>query len=336
MGEIFHGFAEAEPLARSELDREGLSSLFDRYEWFERTHSECPVAGDPLIARASANGINSWLFLSTDNQGKAKGLSSWYTMAFRPVFRGDDDAILRMELLQNIARKLRNQVAHIELSPMHAAECAMTASAFQQAGWIAIEQVTGCNWTINVTGKSFAEYWATRSSQLRKTVKSKRKKANMDIKIYSEFDEQAWGDYEMVYADSWKPEEGSTQFLRDMAMSEGQSGTLRLGIGSVAGHAVAAQLWTCEHGRAIAHKVAHRPEAAAYSAGTLLSAAMFEHIIDRDHVDHIDFGTGDSNYKSSWMDQRAPLYTLSLYNKHRIAGLIAAVKLQIVRKLRGN
>ena len=147
MGEIFHGFDEAEPLGHSELDREGLTSLFDRYEWFKRTHAECPVAGVPLIARASANGINSWLFLSKENGGKATGLASWYTLAFRPVFRGNDDAIIRMELLQNIARKLRNQVSHIELSPMHEAECNMTARAFRQAGWIAIEQVTGCNWT---------------------------------------------------------------------------------------------------------------------------------------------------------------------------------------------
>jgi Acetyltransferase (GNAT) domain len=336
MGEIFHGFDEAEPLGRSELDREGLTSLFDRYEWFKRTHAECPVSGVPLIARASANGINSWLFLSKENAGKAKGLASWYTLAFRPVFGGNDDAIIRMELLQNIARKLRNQVSHIELSPMHEAECKMTAMAFRQAGWIAIEQVTGCNWTIDVADKSFAEYWATRPSQLRKTVKSKRGKANMDIQIYSDFDEQAWRDYESVYADSWKPEEGSAQFLYEMAISEGQSGTLRLGIGSVDGTAVAAQLWTCEHARAIAHKVAHRPCASAYSAGTLLSAAMFEHVIDRDNVEQIDFGTGDSSYKSSWMDHRAPLYTLSLYNKHRVAGLMGAAKLRIGKKLRGN
>jgi hypothetical protein len=334
MGEIFHGFEEAAPLARDELDREGLTSIFDRYEWFERTHEKCPAKGAPLIARASANGIYSWLFLSRDRLGKATGLSSWYTLAFRPVFCGNDDAVVRAELLKNIALKLKRQLSHIELSPMHKTECDMSAAAFRDAGWIAIVQETGCNWTINVAGKNFAEYWASRPSQLRKTVKSKRGKADMDIRIYNEFNEQAWADYSAVYAKSWKPEEGSTQFLCEMAQSEGRSGSLRLGIGSVGGQAVAAQLWTCEHGHAIAHKVAHTQEAAAYSGGTLLSAAMFEHVIDHDHVDQIDFGTGDSSYKSNWMDHRAPLYTLSLHNTRRVAGLLSAAKQQIGKKLR--
>ncbi len=326
MGEIFHGFDEAEPLARHELDREGLTSLFDRYDWFARTHAECPLSGTPLIARASAEGVDSWLFLDRDNRGRARGLSSWYTLSFRPVFRGNPDNELRTELLSNIARQLRQHAARIELSPMYADDCENTATAFRQAGWIAIPQETGCNWTVNVTDKSFAQYWAERPGNLRKTVKSKRTKANFSVEIHTEFNVEAWRNYESIYAESWKPEEGAPEFLRDMAMTEGQSGALRLGIGSIDGQAVAAQLWTCENGRAIAHKVAHRPSAQQYSAGTLLSAAMFEYIIDQDKVDCIDFGTGDSNYKSSWMDNRAPLYTLSLYNRRKIMGMLGAAK----------
>ena len=30
---------------------------------------------------------------------------------------------------------------------------------------------------------------------------------------------------------------------------------------------------------------------------------MFEHVIDRDHVSLIDFGTGDDPYKRDWMEQ---------------------------------
>jgi hypothetical protein len=326
MGEIFHGFDAAEPLARNELDREGLTSLFDRYEWFARTHAECPLAGAPLIARASAEGVESWLFLDRDNRGRARGLSSWYTLSFRPVFRGNPNKEIRTELLSNIAKQLRQHVARIELTPMSADDCEMTADSFRNAGWTAIAKETGCNWTVNVAGKSFAQYWAERPGNLRKTVKSKGAKANLVVEIHTEFDAQTWRDYESIYAESWKPEEGSPEFLRDMAVTEGRSGTLRLGIGSIDGQAVAAQLWTCENGRAIAHKVAHLPSAQRFSAGTLLSAAMFEYVMDQDKVDCIDFGTGDSGYKSNWMDNRAPLYTLFLFNTRRVIGMIGAAK----------
>nr|MBA3897983.1 GNAT family N-acetyltransferase [Sphingomonadaceae bacterium] len=183
------------------------------------------------------------------------------------------------------------------------------------------------------------DYWAARPGELRSTVKRKGAKAAMAIAIHGRFDEVAWRDYESVYAESWKPGEGSTAFLRDMAEAEGEAGALRLGIGKIEGEAVAAQLWTVDHGRAIIHKLAHREGLGEHSPGTLLSAAMFEHVIDRDNVGTIDFGTGDDGYKADWMDARAPLFTLSLYNPGRAAGLAGAARAKaaaLVAKLRSR
>ncbi len=326
MGEIFHNFADAEPLARAELDRSGLSSIFDRYDWFARTQAQCPIAGMPLIARASNEGADIWLFLAADSRGRAKGLTSWYTLAFRPVFKGNPSAALRAELLTKVAHQLRGHITSIELAPMRGDDCFATASAFESAGWIAVRNETGCNWTVNVKNKSFAEYWAARPGQLRKTVKSKRNKANMQIEIISQFNSKLWDEYQDIYENSWKPEEGAAGFLRCMAQTEGDANTLRLGIGRIGGVAIAAQLWTCENGTAIAHKVAHRQSAAEFSPGTLLSAAMFEHVIDIDNVDCIDFGTGDNSYKTAWMEQRTPLYTLSLFNKNSAGAMLRAAK----------
>ncbi len=334
MGEVFLNFADAEPLAVTELDRAGLPSLFDRYEWFSRTLAECPLDGTPLIARASQADAHAWLFLTRDARGRAQGLSSWYTLAFRPVFRGSPDAVVRHDLLMQIARQLADHASSIDLAPMPADDCGRTADAFRAAGWIALTAETGCNWSIDVRGQSFADYWAARPGQLRKTVKSKGARVDMRVEIHQRFDAGAWADYEAVYADSWKPEEGAARFLRAMAVSEGAAGTLRLGIGRIDGVAVAAQLWTCENGTAIAHKVAHRRSAAAHSPGSLLSAAMFEQAIDRDDVARIDFGTGDNPYKTAWMDDRAPLYTLTLFNRKSPAALLRATRMQTGRALR--
>ena len=325
MAHVFDNFADAALLAEHDLEREGLSSIFDRYEWFERTLAECPQAGRPLIARASGHAGDCWLFLSVDDKGHAQSLGSWYTLAFRPVFTGQPDLAEQTRLIANVAAQLRERVSMIRLSPMREADCTLTAEAFRRAGWVAIAKASDCNWTANVAGMRFADYWDARPGRLRKTVKSKGVKANMVTHITAHFDEDAWAEYEAIYAQSWKPQEGAMGFLRAMAQSEGAAGTLRLGIGTIDGEAVAAQFWTCENGTAIAHKVAHRMSAAGHSPGTLLSAKMFEHVIDVDHVARVDFGTGDSDYKSAWMDDCAPLYTLELFNKNRLGGIARAV-----------
>ncbi|MEQ1509202.1 MAG: GNAT family N-acetyltransferase [Sphingopyxis sp.] len=325
MAHVFDDYSDAVLLAKHELEREGLASIFDRYEWFERTLAQCPILGQPLVTRASGHAGDCWLFLSVDDQGRAQGLGSWYTLAYRPIFTGVANIEEKLRLLANVAGQLRSRLSTICLSPMHEEDCRLTAEAFRSAGWLATARVSDCNWTANVAGLCFDEYWAARPGKLRKTVKSKQAKADMATHIYTHFDEGAWADYEAVYAQSWKPEEGSMGFLRSMAQSEGAAGTLRLGIGRIAGEAVAAQLWTCENDVAIAHKVAHRMSAVALSPGTLLSAKMFEQAIDIDRVARIDFGTGDSGYKSAWMDDCAPLYTLELFNKNRVSAIARAV-----------
>ena len=59
---------------------------------------------------------------------------------------------------------------------------------------------------------------------------------------------------------------------------------------------------TVEHGTAWIHKLAHREDSRALSPGTVLSAALFERVIDGDGVELIDFGTGDDGDKRDWMD----------------------------------
>ncbi len=111
-----------------------------------------------------------------------------------------------------------------------------------------------------------------------------------------------------------------------MAETEGAAGALRIGIARLEGQAIAAQLWTVEHGTAIIHKLAHREEAAELSPGTILSKAMFAHVIDKDRVSMIDFGTGDDRYKADWMDTRRDLMRVELYNPRTLRGLMGGMK----------
>jgi len=101
---------------------------------------------------------------------------------------------------------------------------------------------------------------------------------------------------------------------------------LRLGIARLDGIAVATQLWTLEPGRAIIHKLAYRTSAAEHSPGTILTHAMFQHVIDHDKVPLIDYGTGDDAYKADWMDTRTVMERIECFNPSRVDGLIASGK----------
>jgi Acetyltransferase (GNAT) domain len=324
-GEIFRNLDDAEASARGELDRYVQASLFDRIEWFRRTLRFVPPSGQPLIIRARTEGSDCWLFLMQDG-GAALAMTSWYTLAFRPVFTGEPSESAKRALLVASARRLRKHVGSISLVPMPEADAELVANAFDRARWVAIKRESTVNWTIATDGLTFEEYWANRPGELRSTVKRKQGKFDVQTVVHTKFNSSAWFIYEAIYEASWKPEEGSNAFLRDMAEAEGKAGALRMGVATIDDAPVAAQLWTVENGRAIIHKLAHLETAAAQSPGSILTAALFEHVIDHDNVSVIDFGTGDDRYKADWMDTRSPLYTVRLFNPLRPAGLFGALK----------
>ena len=144
--------------------------------------------------------------------------------------------------------------------------------------------------------------------------------------IYDRFDESAWADYEEVYRQSWKPEEGSFPFLRALARQEGAAGTLRLGVARKDGRPVAVQLWLVENGEATIHKLAYAESAKAMSPGTLLGMEMFRRALDEDHVRTIDYGTGDDAYKKDWMAERRVLWQIEAFNPKTLRGLAGAAR----------
>jgi Acetyltransferase (GNAT) domain len=324
-GEIFRNLHEVTASARGELDRAAQPSLFNRLDWFRRTLDLAPQHGEPLIVRARAEGSDCWLFL-IENGGQATALGSWYTLAFQPVFTGNPAEPTKFALLLATARRLSKRLSRITLAPMPSDDSALICRAFDRARWIAMSHVSTTNWTVATDDLTFEDYWAQRPGELRSTVKRKAAKYAIETKVFTQFDGMAWADYESIYVSSWKPEEGYPDFLRDMALTESAAGTLRMGVARIGGEAVAAQLWTVENGRAVIHKLAHLETAKEQSPGSVLTAAMFEHVIDRDHVAVVDFGTGDDRYKADWMDIRAPLYAVQLFNPRRPTGLMGAAK----------
>jgi hypothetical protein len=333
-GELLDELSDPEVDPRGHLGRDGQARLFDRLDWLKRVlaHSDAPPF--PVIAHGWMGGQHGWLFLNQKTATLSSSLTNWYSMSCRPIFGGEEAEGQRLTILRALASRMaksRRITPILELSPVPVADGTsdLIKQAFQKGGWTCLRHQSSTSWTADVAGKSFDDYWAARPGQLRSTVSRKSKKSDIQIEILTRFDAVAWADYESVYTDSWKVPEGSSAFLRETAEFEAGAGCLRLGIARIEGQAVAAQFWTVEAGIASIHKLAHREEFKELSPGTLLSAALFRHVIDQDKVSIIDFGTGNDAYKADWMDRSDPLHTVRLYKRWSLRGQAGAIRARI-------
>lgn len=315
--------------AAGALDRAAQSSLFSRLAWFRLIHDHCPPPGGLLAVRAREGERSAWLFLAVQGRN-ARAYAAWYSLRFDAV--GDRGA----DVMTSLAAAVRERgIARVELAPV--LDPQPLCEAFRGAGWLVSARPKTGNWRIATEGMDFDTYWAARPAQLRNTAKRRAKSAGLELEIYDRFDEQAWADYESVYRQSWKPEEGSFAFLRALAVQEGAAGTLRLGVARKDGQPVAVQLWLVENGEAVIHKLAYAEGAKAMSPGTLLGMAMFRRALDEDRVKAIDYGTGDDGYKKDWMAERRVLWQIEALNPRTVRGLAGAARAAasaLVRRVR--
>lgn len=280
---------------------------FDRPDWFAAVaHTGIP----PLIVTAN-DGEHTAALALTEASGRITPLRNWYAFTWRATIRAGapDDA-----LFTAIARSLKTRGYRVTLEPVPGEDGSteQLGAAFRRAGWQVAVEECDTNHILPVAGRSFAEYWDGRPGTLRTTLKRKAKK--VETQVLTRFDPAVWAEYETIYAASWKPAEDQPAMLRAFAEAEGAAGRLRLGVARADGLAVAAQCWTVENSIAYIHKLAHLESHKHLSAGTTLSAALFEHVMDEDRVTLVDFGTGDQSYKADWMEAVRPRYRIDCLN----------------------
>lgn len=336
MSEYHSNFASALESGGDPLSAAGSDGgPFGHIDWFERLHRDCMSEVEPLIVTAydPATDSHCWLFLTRTAPKRAASLANWYSFTWLPVFAGNPTPDVRRALLETLAKSLKSHAAMLQLTPLPAADgdTALLAGALRTAGWQVDLRESSHNHWLETGGRSFAEWWAQRPGALRSTVQRKGKKNIVTIRIVDRFDHADWDAYEHVYRASWKPAEASPDFLRDWARVAGAEGKLRLGIAEIDAEPVAAQFWTCEGGTAYIHKLAHVAGHDAASPGTLLTHALFAHAFDVDKVQRIDFGTGDDGYKRDWMEQSAPLLTLSAWDVQQPASWRDFARYQLSR-----
>lgn len=298
-------------------------SFFSSLPWFQNLHTH-GVADTPRLHLLA----NECGCLPLMRQGNTlTSLSNYYSSLYAPMG----------ELPGNTAALLRElpPCTEIRLAPLATETATYDAlrAALRAAGYWVDDYFCFGNWYLRTEGISFADYLATRPAQLRSNIHRGHNKLNAagswQIEIQQDADARLEANIDAfvhVYQRSWKTPEPTPDFMPGLCRTAAREGWLRLGVLRLNGKAIAAQLWLVHHGVASIYKLAYDEDAARYSAGTVLSAALFAHAMDKDQVAEIDYLTGDEPYKRDWMTQRRERRGIVGFNLRQWRGLTTALR----------
>lgn len=288
--------------------------------------------GDPTFLAAEADGHSlAILPLRLGKTGfgalNAASLSNYYTSLYAPLLAegaGEREIALLLADLKAHYPKL----SQLRFAPMdsQAPSSAALRQGLQLSGYCTFSYFCFGNWYLPVTG-SWDETRSGFKGSVRSTVRRMGKKFTAEagrLEIITEPGdlETAIGEFQQVYAASWKVPEPHPGFMPGFIRMLAQSGQLRLGIAWLDGRAIAAQIWVVHGRKASIYKLAHNERHTEFSPGTLLTAYLMEHVIERDGVLEVDYLIGDDAYKQSWMTHRRERWGIVAYNPRTITGLV--------------
>lgn len=271
-------------------------------------------------------------------------LSSPYTTEFRPLLPRNSTATAR--LLGSLKRYCGNFdllafEALVEDDPAYP----VTVAALKGAGFLVLDYKGFENWYEPVKNPDFHQFWARRPGRLRNTYTRKHRmmerQGKLRIDIYPDCPdlERLLQDYETVYAHSWKEAEPYPEFTPALVRAAANAGNLRMGVLYLDDKPLASDLWLVSAGRATIFKLAYDEAAKKLSPGTVLTAAMMRHVLEKDRVEEVDFGRGPDSYKKDWLGQLRHRRGLIAFRKTPI-GLAAAAthmgKARLKQALKGK
>ena len=186
------------------------------------------------------------------------------------------------------------------------------------------------NWYLSGIS-NWQNYLQDRDGQLRSTIKRAAKKfvtagGSLELITSGADLERGLAAYEKVYALSWKKPEPYPKFMPGLIRTSAEHGWLRLGIAWLDGTPIAAQIWIVANGKANIYKLAYDEAFKAHGSGTVLTAMLMEHVIEKDRVIEVDYLTGDDPYKKGWMSHRRERWGIVAYNPLTLYGIFGLVR----------
>jgi CelD/BcsL family acetyltransferase involved in cellulose biosynthesis len=268
------------------------------------------------------------------SHGRLNGLTTLYTCTYTPLLAVGLNRAARVAAMAAFARCCRggSGVTRLDALPEEWDGLPDLLAGAREAGLRVLRFEHFGNWYEDVRGLDWPAYLLGRTGALRETIRRRLKRAErlpearFSLLTRTEEMDAAAEAFEAVYSRSWKQPEPFPTFNVALMRAMACAGTLRFGLWSIGGQPVAVQVWVVTGNRATVLKLAHDEAFKAHSPGTVLTALMLRHLLDREHVAEIDFGRGDDPYKKDWASQRRRRIGVLLVNPWRMAGIAALLR----------
>lgn len=268
-----------------------------------------------------------------------EALGNYYTALYSPILRPDVGAAELVPLLEAVKRN-HAPMASLKLQPMDPQSRAyhVVLQAMRMAGLVTFEFHCFGNWFLR-GHLDWPGYLMQRTSKMRSNIKRMEKKLAQDggtVEILSNAAdrERAVAAYQKVYSASWKHDEPYPEFIPGLIATSADQGWMRLGVVRLRGQPIAAQLWMVAHRKADIYKVAYDEAFKDYSPGTVLTAALLQHVMQQDGVEEIDYLVGDDPYKKNWMSDRRTRSGIVAYNPRTVGGAFGALREMVGRTIK--
>ena len=307
-------------------------SFFTTRAWWEIVLAHAlPPTAVPRLMVIHAGGVPRALFplLLDQADGEHRSLTTPYSCLYAPLFA--PDVTDRAPLFAAFARACR-VFPVTRLDTLDQASEPDIVAGCRAAGLAVARFEHFGNWHEDVTGLDWPAYLARRPGALRETIRRRTRRAErLDGAVFKLFTdrnglEDGIAAFETIYARSWKEPEPYPLINPAQIRAAASLGIMRLGVWWIGGTPAAAQFWIVEHGQATVLKLAHDEVFKPYSPGTVVTAWMIRHMIEREQVTALDFGRGDDPYKQDWAASRRQRIGLLLINPLRPRGTLTLAR----------
>ena len=257
---------------------------------------------------------------------RIESLGNFYTALFAPALHPAAQAADLAHLLRQICDATRS-IDSMWFSPMDPDSGAYEKMflALKMAGMFPFRFFCFGNWFWTVNA-DWSSYLLSRPGALRNTIKRQAKKfaangGRLEIVKEGEAVENALQAYQKVYSASWKVAEPFPDFIPGLIRSSASRQRLRLGVAWLQDEPIAAQIWLVSNNKAYIYKLAYDEQYQSHASGTLLTAALMQHVLEHNNVREVDYLIGDDVYKKTWVDARRERWGIVAYNPRTIFGL---------------
>lgn len=268
--------------------------------------------------------------------------STWYG----PTMAGTTDDIqgVAQALGQTLGMQAPADVVHLDCLDGDSAVPSALAEGLADADYAVTMYDHFENWYERIE-EGFDAYWQARSSQLRNTVRRKHNRLQRTGEVVFELlsdpgeAERALAAYQSVYSDSWKETEPHPGFIPALIRRGIAAGAVYVGLLSLDGEVIAAQIWVVSNRRATIFKLAYRDHAKSHSPGSLLTWWTFKTLCERIGLSEVDFGRGGDAFKRDWLPRMRLRKGLIACRPRSPGGLAAAARHiwlpNLLRRVRG-